>query len=40
VHGINTFRILIMNPTVGTGDVEAVLDHLARYGAEEWPATA
>ena len=40
VHGLNTFRLLVMNPTVGTRDVEAVLDLLARYGAEEWPGTA
>ena len=39
VHGLNTFRLLVMNPTVSTRDVEAVLDHLARYGAEEWAAT-
>jgi glutamate/tyrosine decarboxylase-like PLP-dependent enzyme len=36
VHGINTFRLLFMNPEVTTGDVDAVLGHLARYGAEEW----
>ena len=40
VHGLNTFRLLVMNPTVGTRDVEAMLDLLARYGAEEWPGTA
>jgi len=40
VYGINTFRLLVMNPAVATGDIEAVLAHLTRYGAEEWPATA
>ncbi len=36
VHGINAFRLLFMNPEVRPEDVDAVLDHIARYGAEEW----
>jgi hypothetical protein len=40
VHGLNTFRLLVMNPTVGPHDVEAVLDHIARYSAEEWAQSA
>jgi hypothetical protein len=40
VHGLNTFRLLVMNPTVGPHDVEAVLDHIARYSAEDWAQSA
>ncbi len=36
VHGLNAFRLLFMNPSVQVSDVDAVLAHLARYGAEEW----
>jgi glutamate/tyrosine decarboxylase-like PLP-dependent enzyme len=36
IHGVNTFRMLFMNPAVGPDDVDAVLGHIARYGAEEW----
>jgi glutamate/tyrosine decarboxylase-like PLP-dependent enzyme len=36
VHGINAFRLLFMNPEVRPEDVDAVLDHIARYGEEEW----
>ena len=38
IHGVNTFRVLFMNPAVGPDDVDAVLGHIARYGAEEWAA--
>ncbi|GIT46170.1 MAG: hypothetical protein Ct9H300mP12_07550 [Acidimicrobiales bacterium] len=38
IHGVNTFRLLFMNPAVGPDDVDAVLGHIARYGAEEWAA--
>jgi len=40
VHGTNAFRLLFMNPAVRPDDVDAVLGHLARYGAEEWATTA
>jgi glutamate/tyrosine decarboxylase-like PLP-dependent enzyme len=40
VHGLNAFRLLFMNPTVQTPDIDAILVHLARYGAEEWEALA
>ncbi len=32
VHGINTFRLLFMNPEVSEDDVDAVLALIARYG--------
>ena len=32
VHGINTFRLLFMNPAVITDDVDAVLTLIDRYG--------
>lgn len=38
VHGLNAFRLLFMNPAVQASDVDAVLGHLARYGAQEWEA--
>ena len=34
VHGLNTFRLLFMNPAVTTDDVDAVLGLIDRYGAE------
>ncbi len=37
---LHTFRLLVMNPTVGPHDVEAVLDHIARYSAEDWAQSA
>lgn len=35
VHGLNTFRLLFMNPTVTTRDVDAVLSVIAQYGSSE-----
>lgn len=32
IEGLNTFRVLFMNPTVGEGDVDALLDRVAEYG--------
>ncbi len=34
VHGLNTFRLIFMNPAVTTADVEAVLALIDRYGSE------
>lgn len=38
VHGVNCFRMLVMNPAVSPGDVEAILGLIDRYGVEEWDA--
>ena len=35
VAGLNTFRMLFMNPNVTTGDVDAVLDLIDEYGLAE-----
>lgn len=40
VLGINAFRLLFINPRVTTADVDRVIDLIAKYGEEEWPATA
>jgi len=32
IAGLNTFRMLFMNPEVTTGDVDAVLDLIDEYG--------
>ena len=40
MHGLNCFRLLVMNPSVSPGDVEAILELVDRYGAEEWTAIA
>jgi len=40
MHGLNCFRLLVMNPAVSPGDVEAILGLVDRYGAEEWAAIA
>ncbi len=32
VHGLNSFRLLYMNPAVTTADIDAVLDRIAEYG--------
>ncbi len=34
VHGLNTFRLLFMNPRVTTADVDAVLARIDDYGSE------
>ncbi|MGB5759572.1 MAG: pyridoxal-dependent decarboxylase [Acidimicrobiales bacterium] len=34
VHGLNTFRLLFMNPAVTTDDVETALALIDRYGSE------
>ncbi len=36
VHGVNCFRLLVMNPAVSPDDVEAILGLIDRYGTEEW----
>ena len=36
VHGINAFRLLYMNPRVTGADIDAIVDLIATYGAEEW----
>ena len=36
VHGINAFRFILMNSTVEPGDVDAVLEDIARSSAVEW----
>ena len=33
ISGVNTFRLLFMNPSVSTEDVDAMLDRVAEYGA-------
>ncbi len=33
VHGLNSFRLLFMNPTVQPRDIDAVLGHIDRYGS-------
>ncbi len=33
IHGLNTFRMLFMNPAVSTDDVDAILAAIERYGA-------
>ena len=40
VHGVNCFRMLVMNPAVSPGDVEEILGLIDRYGIEEWDALA
>lgn len=32
ICGLNTFRMLFMNPAVSTGDVDAILDRISEYG--------
>ncbi len=32
IEGLNTFRVLFMNPTVTAADVDALLDRVAEYG--------
>ena len=32
ICGLNTFRMLFMNPTVRTEDVDAILDRISEYG--------
>ncbi|MCL4120412.1 UNVERIFIED_CONTAM: hypothetical protein GTU68_023950 [Idotea baltica] len=34
IEGLNTFRMLFMNSAVSTTDVDAILDHIARYGQQ------
>ncbi len=34
IEGLNTFRLLFMNPDVSTADVDAMLDVIATYGAD------
>lgn len=34
IEGLNTFRLLFMNPTVTTDDVDAMLDRIAEYGLD------
>ena len=34
VAGLNTFRLLFMNPEVQTTDIDAMLDRVAQYGRE------
>lgn len=34
IAGLNTFRLLFMNPEVLPGDVDAMMDHVAQYGGE------
>jgi hypothetical protein len=34
VHGLNTFRILFMNPEVSAADVDAVFALIDQYGRE------
>ncbi|MFW2383332.1 MAG: pyridoxal phosphate-dependent decarboxylase family protein [Acidimicrobiales bacterium] len=36
VHGLNTFRMLFMNPSVTINDVDAVLGYIAEYATEAW----
>jgi len=39
IEGLNTFRLLFMNPDVETSDVDAMLDRVAEYGNEFAAAT-
>ncbi|MGI9597951.1 MAG: pyridoxal phosphate-dependent decarboxylase family protein [Acidimicrobiales bacterium] len=36
VGGINTFRLIFMNPAVTSADVEAVLARIDQYGTDAW----
>jgi len=36
IHGVNTFRLLYMNPVVTTADVDTALAHVATAAAEAW----
>ena len=33
IAGLNTFRLLFMNPKVTTGDVDSILDRIDEYGS-------
>jgi len=37
VHGLNTWRLLVMNPAVTTDDIDAVFEAIAGHSATEWP---
>ncbi|MDE0927575.1 MAG: pyridoxal-dependent decarboxylase [Acidimicrobiales bacterium] len=39
VNGLNTFRLLIMNPAVTPADVDAALGRLAHHGQQAWEQT-
>ncbi|GEM_PF-69008 len=39
VDGLNVFRLLFMNPTVGLDDVDTMLDLLGAASEQEWPST-
>lgn len=34
MHGMNTFRMICMNPDLKPHDIDAILDHIDRYGTE------
>ncbi|MEM9203581.1 MAG: Maf family nucleotide pyrophosphatase [Actinomycetota bacterium] len=36
VHGLNCFRLIFMNPAVTTGDVDVLLDLIARHSEAVW----
>ncbi len=36
VHGLNCFRLIFMNPAVTTGDVDVLLDLIARHSEAAW----
>ena len=36
IHGINSFRMLYMNTSVATEDVDAMLGYIAKYAEEAW----
>ena len=40
VHGINCFRLIVMNPAVTAADVDAALDAVARFSEAAWAAGA
>ena len=36
IHGVNSFRMLYMNTSVTTEDVDAMVDYIAKYAEEAW----
>jgi len=40
IEGLNTFRLLFMNPTVTVADVDAMMDRIAEYGNDASSADA
>jgi glutamate/tyrosine decarboxylase-like PLP-dependent enzyme len=36
IRQINSFRMLFMNPSVTTSDVDAIFQHICDYAAESW----